>query len=176
VRIETNFDAVSRAAERLQSRLAEMTRPAVDGAQLMGRAFARSFDTLERTLARAARTGQFSMRGMVDAILADLSRLAIQTFITAPLEAAFSHIGKSLFGGARAAGGPVAPGRAYLVGERGPELFMPSGHGQIDPQPMRGRGGITVNVTARDAESVMRSQAQLAAALRRAVIRGARNA
>lgn len=35
------------------------------------------------------------------------------------------------FGGPRAAGGPVAPGRAYMVGERGPELFIPRAPGQI---------------------------------------------
>lgn len=34
---------------------------------------------------------------------------------------------------ARAAGGPVAPGSVYLVGERGPELFVPALAGQIVP-------------------------------------------
>jgi len=55
---------------------------------------------------------------------------------------------KSLFGGARAAGGPVGGGKAYLVGERGPELFVPGGSGQIIPN---GAGGnsqpIQVNMT-----------------------------
>ena len=32
-------------------------------------------------------------------------------------------------GGGRAAGGPVAAGRAYLVGERGPEMFIPTTSG-----------------------------------------------
>jgi phage-related minor tail protein len=31
----------------------------------------------------------------------------------------------------RATGGPVAPGRAYLVGERGPEIFLPTNSGRI---------------------------------------------
>ncbi len=38
-----------------------------------------------------------------------------------------------LFGGARALGGPVEAGQAYLVGERGRELFMPSQSGRIIP-------------------------------------------
>ena len=42
------------------------------------------------------------------------------------------------FGGYRAAGGPVAPGSAYMVGERGPELFVPSSAGSIQT------GGATV--------------------------------
>lgn len=35
--------------------------------------------------------------------------------------------------GARAEGGPVGAGQTYLVGERGPELFVPSASGQIVP-------------------------------------------
>jgi hypothetical protein len=54
----------------------------------------------------------------------------------------------SLF--ARAAGGPVAAGNAYVVGENGPELFLPSASGTIVPNkfveaaasaPMVGGGG-----------------------------------
>ncbi|HII3741784.1 TPA: phage tail length tape measure family protein, partial [Pasteurella multocida] len=33
--------------------------------------------------------------------------------------------------GARAMGGPVGGGRAYLVGEKGPEIFVPGASGQI---------------------------------------------
>lgn len=39
----------------------------------------------------------------------------------------------SLFGGARAAGGPMVGGRPYLVGERGPELFVPEHSGDMVP-------------------------------------------
>lgn len=38
-----------------------------------------------------------------------------------------------LFGGFRAAGGPVSAGKAYVVGERRPELFVPSQSGHILP-------------------------------------------
>lgn len=38
-----------------------------------------------------------------------------------------------VFGGARANGGPVYAGKAYLVGERGPELFVPQASGYINP-------------------------------------------
>lgn len=37
------------------------------------------------------------------------------------------------FGGFRANGGPVRPGMAYVVGERGPELMVPSAPGMIVP-------------------------------------------
>lgn len=49
--------------------------------------------------------------------------------------------------GARAKGGPVIGGKAYLVGERGPEIFSPPSSGAIIPNDALGaaRGGITVN-------------------------------
>jgi len=45
----------------------------------------------------------------------------------------------SIFGGARASGGPVSAGRAYLVGEMGPELFIPPTNGHIAPN------GVSIN-------------------------------
>ena len=52
--------------------------------------------------------------------------------------------------GVRAAGGPVSAGSPYLVGERGPELFMPRTSGSIYPNDAMGMGGanIVVNVDA----------------------------
>ena len=40
----------------------------------------------------------------------------------------------SIFGGGRAAGGSVLPGMRYLVGEQGPEMFVPSVPGSIVPK------------------------------------------
>jgi TP901 family phage tail tape measure protein len=47
--------------------------------------------------------------------------------------------------GGRAAGGPVTGESPYLVGERGPELFVPGMNGRILPNP--GGGGSTYNIT-----------------------------
>jgi len=44
--------------------------------------------------------------------------------------------------GARAEGGPVSAGTAYVVGERGPEMFVPDTSGRIVPN---GAGGDTYN-------------------------------
>jgi len=46
---------------------------------------------------------------------------------------------------ARAAGGPVSSGRPYIVGEVGPELFVPSSSGSIVPNNQM--GGTTINLT-----------------------------
>jgi hypothetical protein len=47
-------------------------------------------------------------------------------------------IGSSMFGGARANGGPVMAGRAYLVGERGPEIVVPQSAGTVVPNGAMG--------------------------------------
>lgn len=61
----------------------------------------------------------------------------------------------ALFGGARAEGGPVSSGRGYLVGERGPELFLPRQSGAIVPNSAMGGGTVNVvnnvNIDARGA-------------------------
>jgi hypothetical protein len=47
--------------------------------------------------------------------------------------------------GARAMGGPVTGGQAYMVGERGPELVVPSRNAQVVPNNKLGGGqGVTV--------------------------------
>lgn len=62
------------------------------------------------------------------------------------------------FGGGRATGGPVSANTAYVVGERGPELFVPGNSGTIIPNGVGG-GGTTINLTvngAIDSESTAR--------------------
>ena len=61
----------------------------------------------------------------------------------------------------RALGGPVTAGSPYLVGERGPELFMPSRGGSIIPNNALGGGStnVVVNVDA-SGSSVQGDQAQ----------------
>lgn len=59
------------------------------------------------------------------------------------------------FRGGRAAGGPVEMGSTYLVGERGPELFTPTGSGNITPNGSFGGNNITVNVTSANPDDVV---------------------
>ena len=48
----------------------------------------------------------------------------------------------------RAAGGPVKGGSPYIVGEKGPELFVPGSSGNIVPNHAMGGANIVVNVDA----------------------------
>jgi hypothetical protein len=79
-----------------------------------------------------------------------------------------------LFGApGRAHGGPVSGGRSYWVGERGPELFVPSGGGRIEPAWGGGRDvrvAISVQTPQPGDPMVLRlSSRQLARAVRSAL-------
>jgi hypothetical protein len=67
----------------------------------------------------------------------------------------------SVFGGGKAAGGPVRSGTSYIVGERGPELFTPNSSGMITPNNrLGGSAGNTININvtgAIDPEGTARS-------------------
>jgi len=52
----------------------------------------------------------------------------------------------------RAVGGPVSSGMPYLIGERGPELFVPGSSGSIVPNSRMGAAGSTINVTVTSAD------------------------
>ena len=53
-----------------------------------------------------------------------------------------------LQGAFRADGGPVSGGSPYIVGERGPEMFVPNRSGMIIPNELMGKMGTTNNFNA----------------------------
>ena len=60
-------------------------------------------------------------------------------------------------------GGPVSAGRPYVVGEAGPELFVPHAAGTIVPNSASGGGGnITVNVDMNQQQGAADPSAALA--------------
>ena len=72
----------------------------------------------------------------------------IQMFVIDKITGGFLSFAKGLTG--KAIGGPVQSGQPYMVGERGPEMFVPNQSGSIVPNKKMG-GGVTVinNVDAR---------------------------
>jgi hypothetical protein len=101
---------------------------------------------IENGLARAVRSGKLSFADLEQAALSALSEIAAQA-VKSGLAALFGGSGGSSGGGllslgtslltalsgapGRAIGGPVSPGRPYMVGEQGPELFVPTSAGSI---------------------------------------------
>ena len=139
------MEQFQRTTENAETSLDRFAENAADVFGNIADASVRAMKGVEDAIIDAAQTGRMEWRGLVNSILADLARLVIQRTITGPLAGALSSGLSSLFSGGapRAMGGPVFPGRAYRVGEFGPETFIPSGGGRIEP---RG-GGVTVNLS-----------------------------
>jgi hypothetical protein len=75
---------------------------------------------------------------------------AITIFLSGGLEGSgFFGSGGGLFGAlfGRATGGQVGRGQPYMVGERGPELFVPGANGFVAPNNAISGMGASVNVT-----------------------------
>jgi len=68
-----------------------------------------------------------------------------------PVTQALGGVIDNVFGGGRALGGPVNRGTSYVVGERGPELFVPTTSGKIIPNGGMGGGGAIINLTVNGA-------------------------
>ena len=166
----------------------ETMRGALDTTLVDG--FAKAGTVLERGLLSAIRRGSLGFD--------DLKRVALDTFGQIAAQAVQSGIG-GLFGGitsgsnnglgsiltgavgalfglpGRATGGPVAPGSAYMVGERGPELFVPTSAGRVEAHANGPARDVRVSIQiappkGSDAPTALRrSSRQVASQVRRAL-------
>lgn len=155
--------------------------------------FSRGGATLERSLLGAVKRGSLGFEdlgrvanGVLDGIAAQALRGGLASLGLGGgggsggggglLSGLGSLVGSLLGLPGRATGGNVAPGSAYVVGERGPELFVPTSAGRIETGGGVGAGR-SVNVSiqvvapagASHAESLRRSSRQVAQAVRRAL-------
>jgi hypothetical protein len=169
----------------------ETMRGALDTTLVEG--FARAGTVLERGLLAAIRRGTLGFddlrRAAFDA-LSQIASQALQSGIGALFGPATATGGRgsgglgAFFGQAigallglpgRATGGPVAPGAAYLVGERGPEVFVPTAAGRVEPGIQAASRTVRVSIQVAqpkgaDAPTALRrSSRQIASSVRRAL-------
>jgi hypothetical protein len=101
---------------------------------------------------------------MLKGLYQDILRIILRTTVTQPLATAITGwLGGIGVGGApaaRAMGGPVMPGGAYLVGERGPELFAPRSSGNIVPNSALG-AQYFIDARGADAGQIKRLEAMI---------------
>ena len=166
---------------------AEMDGPFAAGMERAGQ-------TLENSLVRAIQSGKFGfedLRRVALSVLSEIAGAAIRSGLNSisgsagggglgGLLGTIGSIVGSLFGDpGRATGGPVSPGRAYRVGENGPELFVPTSAGRVETGGA-GRGGgvqlsLTINVSDNGRgsapDALQRSSHQVARAVRQALMR-----
>lgn len=138
---------------------------------------------IETALGRAVRTGKLGfedLRGVALGVIGEIASSALRGGLSEVLGGSrgggLAGLIGSLFGGApgRATGGPVSPGRPYWVGERGPELFVPTSAGQVAANVPAGarevRVSITVNAASGEApRALAQSGRQVARAVRAAL-------
>lgn len=142
--------------------------PARRAADDVSAAFERAGRRIAGALANAAVDGEASFKRLAKVILEELARLALARVFTA-------GGAKLPYFGAKAQGGAVNAGGAYLVGERGPELFVPRASGAIATEAA---APVSVHFHFADdagARAIERHQGQIAAAIARAVAYGRRN-
>ena len=107
-------------------------------------------DALTSAISGAKSFGE-AIKDMAKSVIDSLIKMMVQYWIVQPL---FNAIGGALgmpttqVTKQSAIGGSQNRGQATLVGERGPELFVPNQNGSIIPNnKMGGGGGVTVNQT-----------------------------
>lgn len=158
-----------------------MMRDAFEGG--LGGAAHRTGDLIETALLRGIRTGKLGFDDLKRVALSAMSEIAAAALRTGigsigggggGLLSLATTVAGSLLGlPGRATGGPVAPGRGYVVGERGPELFLPTASGQIVAPGSGGRDvrvSVTINAPAGEGGAVLaRSSRQVARAVRSAI-------
>jgi len=126
------------------------------------------FENSFASFIKGTQSAEDAFRSFASTIIDELIRISIRENISGALSGLFGSVAGGLFGLAsstgpqvttspggfelglqpRAAGGPVASGKSYLVGEEGPEIFKPAVSGTIIPNDRMGGGeGITVNQT-----------------------------
>lgn len=167
--------------DSLENDFARSLTKAIQGGDGFGAMFKRVGATLEEMVLRLAVVNP-AINALFgnNATTLDQNPGDVSSLVSAQGGGLFGSLTKGLFElfSARAAGGPVAGQTPYLVGERGPELFVPHVAGRIQPHGM-GRAAsspvnITMHIATPDAASFRASQTQIAAQMLDAARRGSR--
>jgi tape measure domain-containing protein len=157
--------------EEAERRLQHSTEGTREAARELGFAFSSAF---EDAIVRGDKLSK-----VMQGLLQDITRIIARRTITEPLGNAvsagltslgagswFDGIGSWLGGLFRAEGGPVAAGQPYIVGERGPEWFVPDRGGTVLPNGMAPGGPViqqTINIDARGADAGVEARLRLLA-------------
>ena len=165
-------------ARDVASMRGELEGPLASGAGRAGR-------LIDNALAKAITTGKVGFDDLKKVALAAMEQIAQASLrglfnsaggggFGAGLINGLSSLVASLFGApGRATGGPVSSGRPFLVGERGPELFVPSSNGRIEQVGGASRDvrvAITIqSPTPGDPQVLRQSSRQVARAIRLAL-------
>lgn len=143
-----NLKQARSQGEDLQTGLVKLANQGIDG---LGQAFTNAIT--------GAQKFSDAIKSMAKSVVDSLIKMLVQKYI---VDAAFGAISGAFSGGTTtstggggggsglptfANGGVATGGRPAIVGERGPELFIPSTTGRVVPNDQLGGGGVVVNQT-----------------------------
>lgn len=122
------------SASGFQAGLLQSRKILEDYASVAERTVVNAFGAAEDALVEFAKTGQLNFSQLVDGLISDLARLLARQALFALINS-FGGGGNlgSTIAGAFAEGGHAKRGSTYLVGEEGPELFVPRASGEVVP-------------------------------------------
>ena len=160
-RQNTEYQATQSFDKGWQKALADYTESSRNSFQAAGKLFQTVTGGMEDAIVDFAKTGKFEFKGFLASILEDLLRSQVRQLIAQLFGARGGGGSGGLFGGSiipgfLAKGGPAIAGRPYIVGEKGPELFVPNASGTVVPNGEFGAGGVTMvtyNINAVDTNS-----------------------
>jgi hypothetical protein len=127
-----------------------------DTNMIVQKSFERTFVSLENVFTKFFETGKIGIKDFSKIMVSELSKIIAQALILQILTGGkasgaggISGFIKNLMSDKNAIGGPVTGGKVSLVGERGPELFVPNRSGYIMPNNRLGMAGanLPVNIT-----------------------------
>ena len=116
----------------------------------------------------AAIQGTKTLGDAAKSILNDLSSSLIRLGVNTLLSKIPGFGGLPILGG-KARGGPVKAGGSFVVGEKGPELFVPKRSGTIIPNDKLGGGSTNISVNVDASGSSVQGDAQQSKELGRAI-------
>jgi lambda family phage tail tape measure protein len=146
-------------AEGWQTAFSSYMENATNAAKIAGEQFNAVTSGMNSAIDKFVENGKFSFKDMANSIIKDLLKIELKKQAAFALSGATSFLG-SLFGGFFANGGQPPVGKVSVVGEKGPELFVPRTAGTVIPNNQLGGGSQTINnnyvynVSAIDARSV----------------------
>ena len=154
-RIRLNEQEIKNFTDGWEKAWREFARSADNYGKVAESAFSSITDNMSRAIANFVQTGKLSVKDFARSIIQDLIRIQMTAQANALFKSArnlFSFASPesiALMSGMAplAEGGPASANTPYLVGERGPELFMPSTAGTVVPNNKLGGMGATTNVT-----------------------------
>lgn len=161
---EAAREAIGRLSQAMDdAKIREKNEEIKNSFEAIGNAVANSF----KGMITGAMSFRDAMKGIIGAVIDELFRLYVVQQIVGVVKGALAGIGLPVPElPKRAFGGSVSGNKPYMVGERGPELFVPGGNGTIIPNSnMRGGGGggspISISVDARGSNDPAAVRAQV---------------